>query len=52
VPSAGLGRVADVVEQGLVDLVAVGPDDRVRPARDDGGPAFFTNAGSLLPVAS
>jgi hypothetical protein len=52
VPSAGLGRVADVVEQGAVDLVAVGPGDRVRAARDDGGRAFFSNAGSLLPVAS
>jgi hypothetical protein len=52
VSSAGLGRVADVVEQGAVDLGAVGPGDRVRAARDDGGRAFFSNAGSLLPVAS
>ena len=52
VSSAGLGRVADVVEQGAVDLGAVGPGDRVRAARDDGGRAFSSNAGSLLPVAS
>src|SRR6478672_356299 len=33
--SAGPARVADEVEQCLVDLVGVGPDDRVRAARDD-----------------
>ena len=27
--------MADELEQGLVDLVGVGPDDRVRPARYD-----------------
>src|SRR5229473_8173838 len=35
--SAGPARVADEVEQCVVDLVGVGPDDRVRPARDDDG---------------
>jgi hypothetical protein len=30
-----LGRVADEAEQRLVHLVGVGPDDRVRAARDD-----------------
>src|SRR5580704_13828238 len=30
-------RVAGEVEQCLVDLVGVGPDDRVRPACDEGG---------------
>src|SRR5579863_7959315 len=34
--SAGPARVADEVEQGPVDLAGVGPDDGVRPARDDG----------------
>ena len=32
VPTVGLGRVVDEVEQCLVDLVGVGPDDRVRAA--------------------
>src|ERR1700733_7391984 len=35
VPSARLGRVADEAEQCLVDLVGVGPDDRMRPTGND-----------------
>ena len=45
VQSAGLGRVAGEVEQGLVDLVGVGPDDRVRPARDDGAAGVVQQRG-------
>src|SRR5260370_2114567 len=45
VPSADLARDADEVEQGLVDLVGVGPDDRVRPARDDGGAGVVQQRG-------
>src|SRR5580658_610272 len=36
-PPAGLTRAVDEIEKRLADLVSVGPDDRVRPARDDGG---------------
>ena len=43
--SAGPARVADEVEQCLVDLVGVGPDDRVRPARDDDGPGVGQQRG-------
>jgi hypothetical protein len=52
VPSADPARVADEVEQCLVDLVGVGPDDRVRPARDDDAAGVDQQRGSLLPVAS
>src|SRR4029077_17789960 len=43
--SAGPARVADEVEQCPVDLLGVGPDDRVRPARDDGGTGVFQQRG-------
>src|SRR4029077_16972062 len=43
--SAGPARGADEVEQCLVDLVGVGPDDRVRPARDDGGAGVVQQRG-------
>src|SRR5690348_14017808 len=45
VPPAGLTRVADEVEQCLVDLIGVGPDDRVRAARDDGGAGVLQQRG-------
>jgi hypothetical protein len=45
VPSAGLGRLADEVEQCLVDLVGVGPDDRMRPTGDDGGAGILQQRG-------
>jgi hypothetical protein len=35
----------DEVEQCLVDLVGVGPDDRVRPAGDDGGAGALQQRG-------
>ena len=38
-------RAADEVEQCLVNLVGVGPDDRVRPARDDGGAGVVQQRG-------
>jgi hypothetical protein len=34
--------VADEVEQGLVDLVGVSPDDRVLPDGEKGGLLFFS----------
>ena len=37
--------MADEVEQCLVDLVGVGPDDRVRAARDDGGAGVLQQRG-------
>src|SRR5438552_18411827 len=43
--SAGPARVADEVEQCPVDLVGVGPDDRVRPACDDGGTRVLQQRG-------
>src|SRR5689334_17050841 len=45
VPPAGLARVADEVEQCLVDLVGVGPDDRVWAASDDGGAGVLQQRG-------
>src|SRR5689334_20440487 len=47
VPPAGLARVADEVEQCLVDLIGVGPDDRVRAASDDGGAGVLQQRGKL-----
>src|SRR5580658_5455752 len=44
-PGCGLARMADEVEQGPVDLVGVGPDDRVRAARDDGGARVVEQGG-------
>jgi len=41
----GLARVADEGEQCPVDLVGVGPDDRVRPARDDDGARVVQQRG-------
>jgi hypothetical protein len=38
-------QVADEVEQCLVDLVGVGPDDRVRPACDDGCAGILQQRG-------
>jgi len=43
--SAGLARSADEVEQCLVDLVGVGPDDRMGPARDDGKAGVLQQRG-------
>src|SRR5579864_3719424 len=43
--SVGPARVADEVEQGPVDLVGVGPDDGVRPTRDDGGARVVEQRG-------
>src|SRR5271169_5900535 len=43
--SAGPARVADEVEQCLVDLAGVGPDDRVRPACDDSGAGVLQQRG-------
>src|SRR5580700_6940514 len=43
--SAGPARVADEVEQCLVDLVGVGPDDRMRPACDDSGAGVVQQRG-------
>jgi hypothetical protein len=37
--------MADEAEQRLVDLVGVGPDDRVRPARDDGAAGVLQQRG-------
>jgi hypothetical protein len=51
VPSAGLGRVADEVEQCLVDFVGVGPDDRCGPPAMMVERALFSSAGSLRLVA-
>jgi hypothetical protein len=39
--------VPDEVEQYLVDLVGVGPDNRVRPARDDDGAGIAQQRGQL-----
>src|SRR5690349_15762725 len=47
VPPAGLARVADEVEQRLVDLIGVSPDDRVRAASDDGGAGVLQQRGKL-----
>src|SRR5216684_6095124 len=46
--SAGPARVADEVEQCLVDLLGVGPDDRVRSAGDDGGADVLQQRGKPL----
>src|SRR4029077_20819574 len=46
--SADPPRVADEVEQCLVDLAGVGPDDRVRPARDDSGAGVLQQRGQPL----
>src|SRR6185437_14195047 len=48
VPSAGPAQVAGEVEQCPVDLVGVGPDDRVRAARDDGGAGVLQQRGKPL----
>jgi hypothetical protein len=42
---ASLGLVADQVERCLVDLVGVGPDNRVRPAGDEGGAGVVQECG-------
>src|SRR5580704_18307228 len=38
-------QVADEIEQCLVDLVGVGPDDRMRPTCDDGGAGVLQQRG-------
>jgi hypothetical protein len=37
--------VADELEQGLVDLVGVGPDDRMRSVRDEGAASVLQQGG-------
>src|SRR6202042_2838836 len=44
----GPARAADEVEQRLIDLVGVGPDDRVRAAGDDGGAGVLQQRGEPL----